>query len=428
MSAPAAWSWPVGCALALLPAAGAQEAPLATHERQVSALLAQLAAEGLGAGPELLPAQAPARAGADPLLGVLAAWEEAVPWDQRALLQNEVRAAIGALADPAPPRSAEQVTAARRAVEGLLPALEQALEPAAGFAWDEWGGFATPSLKHHPRVESLHLGLVDLARGDLGAGRAALGWTRLLLGLRLLERLTLPLHVEQRWRARCEANAVRALAVAASTARPPEGLAVEVQAALRRLEAALPLSLVLRGELAAGLSRYSLEGDEGLKRAVQDERPGAAVGPREQGLAARWRFARLLGDTARASSLPAAELQARVRELCVAYREEAGDEALTPVHVEGAWRCAQERRARLALAWSLLEALERPLPDTPPAWLPEDPFAPGSPLGWRREGPRAVLLWSVGADGKDQGGRTLGAGTDGAPGSDLVLPLTLPPG
>lgn len=79
---------------------------------------------------------------------------------------------------------------------------------------------------------------------------------------------------------------------------------------------------------------------------------------------------------------------------------------------------ANKRLLAASLDLRMMHAFEASYPDTPPV-LPKDPFD-GQPLRYRREGDGS-LLYSVGGDREDDGGREKAGLANGQTGTDLAL-------
>jgi hypothetical protein len=91
------------------------------------------------------------------------------------------------------------------------------------------------------------------------------------------------------------------------------------------------------------------------------------------------------------------------------------------------WAAEVPVRLRL-LRMALALAATKELPEKAPLEL-DDPFAPGQKIHWRRIDSKRGRLWSVGVDGKDDGGerprRSIPWDMAG-PGFDLCFDLDLP--
>jgi hypothetical protein len=277
-------------------------------------------------------------------------------------------------------------------------------------------------------------------------------WSELPVGLRRLQQLE-PLDAED-FRERCGGIIAMIGAIERNGLRQDPITPIDASLIDRELQALEDPRVFVnaeRHELAAVLERFppTDAGLDALEKAVAsgDEYDlGAERAQRVRELMKyprlyrkliflddRARFAALAIEILDALSKPTAEMRRRAAEL--QSKLDHLDPPRTPLTTTqivamqrlASWAAEVPVRLRL-VRMALALAATKELPEKAPLEL-DDPFAPGQKIHWRRIDSKHGRLWSVGVDGKDDGGqrprRSIPWDMMG-PGFDLCFDLDLP--
>lgn len=401
-------------------------------------VLADLERDGLAITPAALdPPAAAVSAGAD-LVRLLGGLDDLPERVQRVTWAGP-RALLDALADPTSfeasslyerdpddAASPPDLPGALALVAGRLATIEADLDRALAGPCElpvRWSEGITSPAPHLVPVKGLVLSLRARAVEHAHAGRVDAAWADVERALRLARAAGGPWLIGRIMRDVLLEEGVAAVAALLPACGPPDAdRLARVDAALAAFDDAGGFARALRGELALTETTLERSGPEGVTA-------GAAA----RLLFARWRrdHARLMADAVRAAASPE-PLDAR-SPLAELERQAQDASPLTQLIFPGVARLHARDLAALALARAARAALRLAAADAlpeRPADLPRDPLDPaGGALRWRLDGPRAATLWSVGVDGRDDGGRAPdrdageGLTTDG---TDVVLRLALP--
>ncbi|MBX3472555.1 MAG: hypothetical protein KF878_37365 [Planctomycetes bacterium] len=394
-------------------------------------VLADLERDGLAVTPEALDPPAPAAAAGADLARLLGRLDD-LPEPVQRVTEWGPRHVLDALADPtsldaqaiyAPgPDDPPDLAGALALVGARLDPFEADLDRALAGPCElpvRWSEGLTGPAPDLAGVKRLALALRARAVGHAHAGRADAAWADVERALRLARAADGPWLIGRIMHDVLVEEGVAAVATLLTACGPPDAdRLARLDAALAALDGAGGFARALRGELALTETTLEASGPEGAAARL---------------LFARWRrdHTRLMADAIRAAAAPeAVDARSPLSEL---ERRTVDASPLTQLVFPAVARLHSRDLAALALARAARAALSLAAADAlpeRPADLPRDPLDPaGGAIRWRRDGPRAATLWSVGVDGRDDGGRApdrdAGEGllSDGV---DVVLRLALP--